>query len=375
MQELRLVLIIVGILAIVALLFHGLWTSRKDGRGKFSEKVESDVFDVYASYPKNKRFSSSVKSQLFDGLTEPNLSIDSLKSDSTDLKKESQAVPSAFSSSTVEMEVSLEKKDNISTFNIEAVSFIDPTPQEVDDPNFSLDNESLIKRSSSDITKHEKTESIKVHNDITELSTYDSLQFKEQLINERSNHENILTQKQYDKNISSDINYSREWGETISFSSKPALSAIKSNQVNVKKRNNLDKNVEMVVIHVTSVGDQYFKGQKLFNVMRRYGLSFGDMSIFHCYSSEPDSNKALFSVANMMHPGTFSYENPDTFLTKGVSFFMTLPNVGNSEQNFKCMLQIAQQMADDLDGHVLDDKRNFLTPDRLARYRKQVRNF
>lgn len=38
MQELRLVLIVLGALAIAALLLHGLWTNKKEKTTKFGEK-------------------------------------------------------------------------------------------------------------------------------------------------------------------------------------------------------------------------------------------------------------------------------------------------------------------------------------------------
>ncbi|MCV5975494.1 cell division protein ZipA, partial [Escherichia coli] len=87
------------------------------------------------------------------------------------------------------------------------------------------------------------------------------------------------------------------------------------------------------------------------------------------------NGKVLFSVANMMHPGTFEHADPAEFTTKGISFFMTLPCYGEAEQNFNLMLRTAQQIADDLGGNVLDDQRNLMTPDRLASYRRQIVEF
>lgn len=54
---------------------------------------------------------------------------------------------------------------------------------------------------------------------------------------------------------------------------------------------------------------------------------------------------------------------------------MTLPCFGDPEQNFKLMLKTARQIADDLGGHVLDDARNLMTPNRLDAYRKQIQEF
>ncbi len=109
--------------------------------------------------------------------------------------------------------------------------------------------------------------------------------------------------------------------------------------------------------------------------MQQNGLLYGEMDIFHRHADMSGTGKVLFSVANMMQPGTLKHDDPAEFTTKGISFFMTLPCFGDPAQNFKLMLKTAQQIADDLSGNVLDDARNMMTPDRLDAYRKQIQNF
>jgi cell division protein ZipA len=109
--------------------------------------------------------------------------------------------------------------------------------------------------------------------------------------------------------------------------------------------------------------------------MQQNGLLYGEMDIFHRHADLSGTGKILFSVANMMQPGTLAHGDPAQFSTKGISFFMTLPCYGDAGQNFKLMLRTAQQIADDLGGNVLDDSRNLMTPDRLASYRRQIQQF
>ncbi|EEX42313.1 cell division protein ZipA [Vibrio furnissii CIP 102972] len=133
--------------------------------------------------------------------------------------------------------------------------------------------------------------------------------------------------------------------------------------------------MQVIVLNVHCAGNEPFVGTKLFDSLQQNGLLYGEMDIFHRHSDLSGTGKVLFSVANMMHPGTLKHDDPADFTTKGISFFMTLPCFGEPDQNFKMMLRTAQQVADDLGANVLDDARNLMTPDRLAAYRKQITDF
>lgn len=268
MQELRFVLIIVGGLAIAALLFHGLWTSKKEGKSKFGER--------------------------------PLQKIDVDQEDESSVGKQ-DAEPA-----------SIRKEPNFGDVDADSVDPLigsfSPTEPDVEELSVSINNP-YAKTQEFDVPQVEEDE----------------------------------------------VPVAEGAGPTAE---EPA-----------------DEELEVLVLNVHCSGNQPFVGTKLFDSMQQNGLLYGEMHIFHRHADLSGTGKVLFSVANMMQPGTLEHDDPDSFTTKGISFFMTLPCFGDAEQNFKLMLKTAQQIADDMGGNVLDDGRNLMTPDRLAEYRKQIRDY
>jgi cell division protein ZipA len=276
MQELRFVLIIVGTLAIAALLIHGLWTSHKENKSKFGDKPLNKLVEDEADSV--KPFRAFQDDEQRKKRKEPGFSLDNGNSD-VDPLIDSYEQP-------------------------EESPFVD---EEILADDASLDD--LI-----DLSRPEKPPS---------------------------------TQNDVSQNDVSRNNVSEETDEAY----------------------------EVVVLNVHCPGNEPFVGTKLFDSMQQNGLLYGEMDIYHRHADLSGTGKVLFSVANIMQPGTLRHDDPALFTTKGISFFMTLPCYGDPEQNFKLMLKTAQQIADDLGGNVLDDQRHLMTPDRLSEYRRQIQLF
>lgn len=132
---------------------------------------------------------------------------------------------------------------------------------------------------------------------------------------------------------------------------------------------------EVLVINVVAKPEREFAGVDLLPVLLTSGLRFGDMSIFHRHIEADTRSPVLFSVANIVNPGTFDLNQINDFSTRGLCFFMTLPNVANSMQAFDKMLDVAQQVRIALDGDLKDDNRSVMTAQTIEHYRQRVRDF
>ncbi|MDW6016417.1 cell division protein ZipA [Vibrio plantisponsor] len=278
MQELRFVLIIVGALAIAALLFHGLWTSKKEGKSKFGDKplgkLEVDQEDTVSS----RAFAPEDDYEIIrKDRKEPDFGL-------SDAAPEADPLISDYEPT------------------VDATTVINTVEEEIE-----LEVPSMV-------VEKDKAEAVA----------------------------DSVTEEQ----------------PSVTDNKEP-----KSDEM------------EVIVLNVHCAGNEPFVGTKLFDSMQQNGLLYGEMDIFHRHADMSGTGKVLFSVANMMQPGTLKHDDPAEFTTKGISFFMTLPCFGDPAQNFKLMLKTAQQIADDLSGNVLDDARNMMTPDRLDAYRKQIQDF
>lgn len=132
---------------------------------------------------------------------------------------------------------------------------------------------------------------------------------------------------------------------------------------------------EVLVLNVTAKDGRVFAGDDLLHTLITSGLKFGDMNIFHKRLSREHQGSVVFSVANMLNPGTFDLNKMDEFTTLGISFFLALPTPINNLDAFEQMLAVAQHIRDTLGGDLKDDHRNGMTAQTIEHYRQRIRDF
>ncbi|MBD8880880.1 cell division protein ZipA [Rhodanobacter sp. 7MK24] len=131
----------------------------------------------------------------------------------------------------------------------------------------------------------------------------------------------------------------------------------------------------IVTLFVVAREGSSFHGPDLIVAAEKAGLEFGDMGIYHRLADGKRELGPIFSVANMLKPGSFDLSRLDVLRTPGLSFFMTLPAPLPALDAWDTMLPTAQRLAELLDGQVLDEERNALGRQRIAHIRDELRGW
>lgn len=132
---------------------------------------------------------------------------------------------------------------------------------------------------------------------------------------------------------------------------------------------------EVLIINVMAFKGEMFNGGDLLDIVLKCGMRYGSMDIFHRYSDAKGEGTLLFSMANMVKPGTFDLDAMDEFETPGVSLFMTLPLNADSMQSFDLMLDTAKAIAETLDGELKDEQRSVMTRQTVEHCRQRIRDY
>lgn len=138
----------------------------------------------------------------------------------------------------------------------------------------------------------------------------------------------------------------------------------------------------VLVINVMAPKGVKFSGAALLDVVLAEGMRYGSMNIFHRHVGDRGEGSSLYSMANIVVPGTFDLSTMKTLVTPGVSLFMALPlehddndAAPNSLQAFELMLRTAKAIAQSLNGELKDENRSVLTTQTVEHYRQRIRDF
>lgn len=126
------------------------------------------------------------------------------------------------------------------------------------------------------------------------------------------------------------------------------------------------------IVYVVAAGGERFVGARLQELFANQGLQHGELEIFHKRDAE---GRTLFSVANLVEPGTFDPATMDTLSTPGLALFVHLPGPTSAEIAFDRMIGTARALADALEGRVLDQQHSTMTRQTEQHLRDQMRAF
>ncbi|MBN3216482.1 cell division protein ZipA [Pectobacterium polaris] len=339
MQDLRLILIVVGAIAIIALLLHGLWTSRKERSSLFRDRPAKRVKKARDETPLDD-LDEGVGEVRVKGArpqqSEPSFgsaSLDNSSFDNASFDHSSFNNPSLNNNSARE-DVRSEAKSPFE--HLSPVSSYDPLLDEatpVDSPRAQVRGET----NPQVVTPRETPISEPSINAPREPFAYDAPESAPQQPVAHSLHEKVQPAP-----------------------AEPVEPAAAKEAV--------------LVLHVVAHQGGVIGGEVLLQSLLQAGFQFGEMNIFHRHVNPAGAGPVLFSLANMVKPGSFNVDAMSEFSTPGVSIFMMVPSYGDASQNFKLMLQSAQRIADDVGGVVQDDERRMMTPQKVESYKARIRD-
>ncbi|UVW34524.1 cell division protein ZipA [SAR92 clade bacterium H455] len=131
---------------------------------------------------------------------------------------------------------------------------------------------------------------------------------------------------------------------------------------------------QILIMHLMAPKGEVLSGQQLQEAALNVGLRYGELKIFQRHLHEDGSGEVLFSMANLVNPGTFDLKTIDQMTTPGVTLFMALDDIDDPVSAFDIMVESVDSMASVMNLSVLDETRSSMTRQTIDHYRQRARD-
>ncbi|KAF1710534.1 cell division protein ZipA [Pseudoxanthomonas kalamensis DSM 18571] len=132
---------------------------------------------------------------------------------------------------------------------------------------------------------------------------------------------------------------------------------------------------KIVSLYVAARAGQTLRGEDIVVAAEKTGLVLGHMNVFHRLVENHPERGPVFSMANIMQPGSFDMTTIRELETPAIAFFLTLPAPVSALDAWEMLLPNVNRMAELLNGVVLDDSRNALGRQRIQHLREELRAY
>ena len=327
-MDLNTILIIVGILALIALIVHGLWSNRRE-KSKYFDKANK--FD---------RTSHVQRSHTQEETQPTNANLSHVTTAQANAPIRHQVMPNAAIQEPVDYRQSEKSVDDIKILipNVQPVydmgnhrsEQLKPTQPQYDMPT----SNSVANMTLEQIEEQSQNASFDGINS-------SSPELRAQLA------ELAHEERQVDYNVS-------------------------FNEPKVETTTIPKQTTGYIQLYLIPKSSDQFNGTKLIQALENLGFILGVNEMYHRHLDLSVASPVLFSVANLEQPGTFDAYNLVDFSTMGIVLFMQLPSPGNNLANLRMMIRAAHTLAEDLQGIVLTEEQEIFDENAEQTYLARV---
>lgn len=135
---------------------------------------------------------------------------------------------------------------------------------------------------------------------------------------------------------------------------------------------------KIVKLHLVAREDAPFSAADVVAALRAESLRYAHYDLFHRFEVDGNpgpTDRPLFSVSDMLKPGTFDLETLADKQLKGISLFLALPSPGDGVAVFADMLATGRRLAATLDGQLVDEQGCSVSRQSASHMREDIINY